>query len=66
MSMARFTLEELDFLRTEIYSSLCSGAEDPIFERVYAKLQAMIASRNGAGHKREFPPPSQADGEVKS
>jgi hypothetical protein len=62
--MARFTLEELDFLRTEIYSSLCADAEDPIFERVYQKLKTMIAARNGPTHKREFPPQSDGSGDA--
>lgn len=51
----RLTLEELEFLRTEIYSSLCCGADHPLFERVYQKLHVIIAFRGGKVFKREFP-----------
>lgn len=66
MRAPRLTLTELEFLRTEIYSSLSCGAEDPLFERVYAKLAAIIAARGGRGLKREFKPASANDGRSES
>lgn len=58
------TLEELRFLRTEIYSALSCGAEDRMFEQVHAKLEAIILARGGNPMKREFKPDSQSDAKV--
>lgn len=43
------TESELDLVRTEFHASICNGAEDPDFERVYDKAVTAFSERSKGG-----------------